>query len=208
MSVCFWLVDAVGSNALEERHLQALTRLYSHLKPDPRKKPWPSPAYRQNPPQHQWPTSEGIIHDYKIWWGKYIYIVANSPAMGFADRWRPVVAYDVKPVQASLVLMQLGRAICNRGHRGPRPKHTGPRPKTHWGSAAITSCPPLTFLDIGSLLHCSVFCTVTRVAPFLCRGTRFACLATALQLADSRLAQEWLRYALRDYVAMWCVWSE
>ena len=52
-------------------------------------------------------------------------MAANSPAMGFADRWRPVVAYDVKPVQASPVLMQLGRAICNRGHRlGPRPKNT------------------------------------------------------------------------------------
>ena len=80
MSVCFWLVDAVTSNAPEERHLEALTRLYSHLKPDLMKKPWPSPAYRQNPPQRQWPTSKGIIHYYKIWWGKkqktniYIYI--------------------------------------------------------------------------------------------------------------------------------------
>ena len=125
MSVCFWLEDAVRSNVFEGRRLQALRGLYAHLKPDLEKKPWPAAACRQNPPRRQWPASKGTTHYYKIGWGN-IYEAANSPAMGFADRWCLVVAYDVKPVRASLVLMQLGRAICNRAYRPPRPnKHMG-----------------------------------------------------------------------------------
>ena len=74
MSVCFWREDAVRSNVPEERHLQVLRGLYSHLKPDLEKKPWPAEAYRQNPaeayrqnpPQRKWPNSNGIIYLYKI----------------------------------------------------------------------------------------------------------------------------------------------
>ena len=72
MSVCVWLEDAVRSNVPEERHLQALRDLYSHLKPDLEKKPWPAAAYRQNPQPATAPMAhqKGTIYLYKIWWGK------------------------------------------------------------------------------------------------------------------------------------------
>lgn len=70
MATAWWLPDVMEAPAPSERHMDALKRLYSHLKQDLQLKPWPPQEYNMTPAFRQWPKMTGLLHYYEIWWNK------------------------------------------------------------------------------------------------------------------------------------------
>ena len=119
MSVCFWLVDIVEAPGPRQAHVDALLRLYDHLKEDLELKPWPPADYGQNPSRQEWPNKKGIVHYYKIWWSK-IYRAAREA--DFRDSWQPVRSYIVAPVRCGALVQFAHGALgsVRRNTRGPQ----------------------------------------------------------------------------------------
>ena len=115
-SVAFHLEDILNMDKPEEKHNEALRKLYVLVKEKLMRRPWPPPDYEASPTRKAWPCPhhKGILRFYQQWWSN-IYAAARASAgpsaaaegqaMGgcmsplpFSGRWRRLDALRVVPL--------------------------------------------------------------------------------------------------------------
>ncbi len=67
-SAAFWLPDILNLPCPTDAHEEALTQLYSLVKADLQRRPFPPRTYEASPAVREWPHSREIVQFYRRWW--------------------------------------------------------------------------------------------------------------------------------------------
>ncbi len=106
MSIAWWLPDVANLEQPEPHHIEALQSLYTFLKNDIRRRPWPAEDYDMTPPVRRWPNQLGLTTYYRVWWSS-VHTEAHRPEGPFFLAWRHTTGHVVEPIKASPMVLKL-----------------------------------------------------------------------------------------------------